>query len=95
MATPRPLHRHGRGTADNVSASRGARLATALALAIVVVLVYVPTLGNGFVDWDDEIYVVDNTHIRTLSGQLVRWSFSTSRASNWHPLTWLSHALDW
>ncbi len=38
---------------------------------------------------------VKNNHV--LSGvtwTTVKWSFSTFRDGNWHPLTWLSHALD-
>lgn len=62
------------------------------ALAFVV---YLPALRNGFVQWDDPDYVVNNTHIRALGGALVRWAFADFHASNWHPLTWWSHALDY
>ena len=25
----------------------------------------------------------------------ILWAFSTFYASNWHPLTWISHMVDW
>jgi tetratricopeptide (TPR) repeat protein len=30
-----------------------------------------------------------------LKWRSVAWAFSSGHASNWHPLTWLSHILDW
>jgi protein O-mannosyl-transferase len=49
-----------------------------------------------FINIDDDIYVTDNTHVRsgiTLEG--IRWAFSTTYAEFWHPLTWLSLMLDY
>jgi Flp pilus assembly protein TadD len=49
-----------------------------------------------FINYDDEDYITENSHIQngiTLEG--TRWAFTTSRAANWHPLTWLSHMLDY
>ncbi len=48
-----------------------------------------------FVNYDDPIYVTKNNHIQngiTMEG--IRWAFTTSYATNWHPLTWISHMLD-
>ncbi|MDA8098720.1 MAG: tetratricopeptide repeat protein [Nitrospiraceae bacterium] len=70
------------------------RLAAAVALATLVV--YLPALRNGFVIWDDPHLVVENINIRSLDGRFFRWAFSTtSLAVYWHPLTWISHALDY
>ena len=71
------------------------RLMVATVLAAVALAVYVPTLDNAFVNWDDGKYVVNNPHIAEgLSWKTAGWALTTDRASNWHPLTWLSHALD-
>jgi tetratricopeptide (TPR) repeat protein len=70
-------------------------LALALLLAAVVVLVYGQTARFEFVNFDDPTYVTENPHVRdglTLDG--LRDAFTTGRASNWHPITWLSHMLD-
>ena len=65
-------------------------------LFLLALIVYNPAAHNGFVSYDDPAYVTGNRHIQAgLSWQTVRWAFSTAHAANWHPLTWLSHALDW
>lgn len=67
----------------------------ALAVLVVVLAVYFPAVRNGFVNWDDGQYVVYNPFIRSLDGALIRKSFAGFHAANRHPLTWLSHALDY
>lgn len=67
----------------------------ALLLALLTLATYWQVMGHDFVNFDDEDYVVENHYVRgglTLEG--VRWAFTTGHASNWHPLTWLSHMLD-
>ena len=62
---------------------------------VVTFIVYLPALNNGFVTWDDNIYVYNNTMIKNLNLQLIQDAFSSFHASNWHPLTWVSHAFDY
>jgi len=50
----------------------------------------------GFINLDDPVYVMENSHIQsgiTLDG--FRWAFSTTYAEFWHPLTWLSLMFDY
>ena len=48
-----------------------------------------------FLNFDDNMYVTDNAQVRQgLSLRTVAWAFTSQDASNWHPLTWLSHLLD-
>ncbi|MGC2063252.1 MAG: hypothetical protein WA610_09745, partial [Thermodesulfovibrionales bacterium] len=56
---------------------------------------YLFSLQNDFVGWDDGAYVVNNPFIRSLNGSLLKWAFFDFYSSNWHPLTWISHALDY
>jgi protein O-mannosyl-transferase len=50
---------------------------------------------NGFINFDDGIYVYANPHVQSgLTFQGVLWAFKTMNAANWHPITWLSHMLD-
>src|SRR5512141_2657456 len=65
------------------------------AVALLTFAVYLPALQNSFVEWDDNLYVYENPHIRSFNFDLFRWAFSTFYAANWHPLTWISHALDY
>jgi Tfp pilus assembly protein PilF len=67
----------------------------ALLLALATLLVYLPVRQNDFVDYDDGDYVTDNQMVQKgLTWGGVKWAFTTLRASNWHPVTWLSHMLD-
>jgi tetratricopeptide (TPR) repeat protein len=64
-------------------------------LALVAFTVFSPAQGNGFVNLDDPIYVVQNPEVRPgLSWRGIQWAFTTFDAANWHPLTWLSLQLD-
>jgi hypothetical protein len=71
------------------------RIGAALLVALLTVLIYLPVLGNDFVNWDDPEYVYDNEQIRTLGKESLWWMFTAYHASNWHPLTWLSHGIDY
>ncbi len=65
------------------------------ALAAATLLVYLPVLGNGFIDFDDGEYITGNPRVTGgLSASGAVWAFTTFHAGNWHPLTWLSHQAD-
>jgi protein O-mannosyl-transferase len=65
-------------------------------LAGVTIALYGKVLAYRFVAYDDFEYVTGNPHIRTgLSWSTIKWTFTATYASNWHPLTWLSHAFDY
>jgi lipoprotein NlpI len=74
---------------------KNVRYYCAAAVALATFLVYLPALRNDFVNWDDGPYVLENPHIRSLSADFFKWAFSAFYENNWHPLTWLSHALDY
>jgi len=67
-----------------------------LALALLVLAADGGVLSNGFVALDDNDYVLENAHVRAgLTRESFAWAFtSLGYASNWHPLTWLSHMAD-
>jgi hypothetical protein len=66
-----------------------------LLLALGMLAVYWPARHYGFVDYDDNDYVFNNPTVRAgLSWWGLAWAFVDQHASNWHPLTWLSHMLD-
>src|ERR1039458_7147975 len=67
-----------------------------LLLVMATLAFYNPIVRNQFVDFDDLSYIVKNPQVqRGLTWGTVKWSFTTFREGNWHPLTWLSHALDY
>jgi len=68
----------------------------AAAVGLATFLVYLSALHNGFVGWwDDSEYVYENPYIRSFNAAFLKWAFLNFYASNWHPLTWISHALDY
>ncbi|PKL46674.1 MAG: hypothetical protein CVV39_06855 [Planctomycetes bacterium HGW-Planctomycetes-1] len=67
-----------------------------ICLVAAIIVVYLPVYSYDFIRYDDTDYVTDNINVQTgLNWKNVRWAFTTGHASNWHPLTWLSHILDW
>jgi len=59
------------------------------------VLLYLRSLDYGFVNYDDPGYVTNNPHVQAgLTWDSLVWAF-TGKSDYWHPLTWLSHMLDW
>ena len=77
------------------SPSKRAFLLCLLLMAVTLTL-YIPVTRNAFINFDDETYITDNAHVQAgLTWPTVKWSFTTFEAGNWHPLTWLSHALDY
>jgi cytochrome c-type biogenesis protein CcmH/NrfG len=67
-----------------------------LVLVAATLVFYNPIIQNRFIDFDDPPYIVKNAHIQEgLNWDAVKWSFTTFYQGNWHPLTWLSHALDY
>jgi tetratricopeptide (TPR) repeat protein len=67
-----------------------------LCLFLSTALLFSRALGNGFIDLDDPDYVTRNVHVHAgISGESLRWAVTSFDAGNWHPLTWLSHMLDW
>ena len=70
-------------------------IAVAIALAVVTLLVYLPVVHNGFVNYDDPDYITNNPHVQAgLTWPGIVWAFQSGEASNWHPLTWISHMMD-
>ncbi len=71
-----------------------ARIAAAF-LFLATTLLFLGARSNGFVDYDDGTYVLDNPLVSDgLTAAAVRRAFTESHGANWHPVTWLSHALD-
>ena len=68
----------------------------ALVLVVATIALYYPVSHHPFVNYDDDAYVTENAHVQSgLNWDTVRWAFTTYEFVNWHPLTWISHALDY
>src|SRR5438034_11587560 len=66
-----------------------------LGLAVVTFAIYAQVIGHQFITLDDPTYIQENPMVNrgvTLRG--LAWAFTTFHATNWHPLTWISHMID-
>ena len=70
--------------------------AVCVVLAVVTVVAFRGVRSNDFLTLDDYTYVLENRHVQQgVNLQSIAWAFTTSYAGNWHPLTWISHMVDW
>lgn len=66
-------------------------------LGILTFAVFSSVSSHGFLlNWDDDGYISKNTHVRAgLSWNTVAWAMTATEMGNWHPVTWISHAIDY
>ncbi len=74
---------------------RTGRYLLAALVSAVTFAVYLPALRGGFLNWDDGNFIVDNHHIRSLSGKFFEWAFTDMSLDFWRPVTWISQAVDY
>ncbi|MFI5295604.1 MAG: tetratricopeptide repeat protein [Thermodesulfovibrionales bacterium] len=87
----------GTGSLQEVPAhkTRGTSLLAASA-SFITFIVYLSSLRDEFIfRWDDGLYILDNPFIGSFNATLFKRAFFNFYAANWHPLTWISHALDY
>lgn len=78
------------------SSARKRSVVLSLLLILITLALYNGVIHNAFINVDDNGYVTENEHIHAgLTPATVRWALTTFECENWHPLTWVSHALDW
>ncbi|MBC2717946.1 MAG: hypothetical protein HF978_21810, partial [Desulfobacteraceae bacterium] len=69
-----------------------------LFITLIIISVYFNIHEFDFVDFDDGMYVADNSQIQKgLSFQNIAWAFGFSEKAiefYWHPITWVSHMAD-
>ena len=66
-----------------------------LALVLITLATFFGVRRFEFTNYDDPEYVTGNPQVtQGLSGEGIRWAFTTFHISNWHPVTWLSHMVD-
>lgn len=74
---------------------RKAFIIPGLVAALITALVYLPALSNGFVEWDDHVYVYENKALALGGVEFLKWAFTSVVSSNWHPLTMLTYGVEY
>jgi tetratricopeptide (TPR) repeat protein len=68
----------------------------AVVLVVATLAVYAQVRHHEFLNYDDNIYLIDNPLLhRGLSVDSLSWAFTTDYAANWFPLTWLSFLIEY
>ena len=82
--------------ASDAQTSKTSPILLALLLAVATVALYAPVRHHPFVDYDDGTYVTRNVHVKAgLNRQSIESAMTSYDAANWHPVTWLSHIVDY
>ncbi len=92
---PLPSALKSMNTSDASRSQQKRIVIAAILAAIVTFIVYLPALQNDFVNWDDDVNVYQNVHLRRFDGAFLRWAFTDMTISYWQPVIWFSHALDY
>ena len=66
-----------------------------LVLAVLTVAAFSQVFKCGLTNYDDDDYVTANHHIQSITWHNIIWTFNVGYAANWHPLTWMSHMVDY
>ena len=64
-------------------------------IALLTFTAFLPSLWNGFVDWDDSANLLENPHYRGLGWKNLYWMFTTFHLGPYQPLSWMSLGLDY
>jgi tetratricopeptide (TPR) repeat protein len=66
-----------------------------LGLLLLTAAVYAPVRHYAFLNYDDQEYVTENSHVNVgLTRDSIVWAWTGVHQATWHPLTTLSHMLD-
>jgi protein O-mannosyl-transferase len=78
-----------------LSAGQNRTVIFSLLLMAATLAFYQPIVHNQFTEFDDAVYILRNPQVQAgLNWQMLKWSFTTFHAGYWHPVTWISHAID-
>lgn len=66
-----------------------------MGILLLTLITFLPLFQNDFTNWDDNIYVTENTMITSLSWENIQRMFTEKVSSNHHPLTMLVYAINY
>ena len=73
-----------------------AKVSICIFLMVATFCIYSQVQDHEFINFDDDLYITDNLNVKAgLTSESVKWAFTTSHPPYWHPVTWLSHMLDY
>jgi len=95
LALKSPLKNYKAVVNNKLSPPKWLPIAICFGLILTTAILYWPVRNHEFIALDDPDYVTSNPHARAgLTAANIKWAFTKSHSSNWHPLTWISHMVD-
>ncbi len=65
-------------------------------LIVACLAAYGRIVTNDFVNFDDPQYITENNHVKSgINPDSIKWAFTSTTMSNWHPITWIFHMVNW
>lgn len=64
-------------------------------IAIITFIAFLPSLDNGFVNWDDDRFIVDNLFYRGLGWEQLKWMWTVPFQGHYSPLSWMTLGFDY
>jgi len=73
-----------------------AKVLVCIFLIVATFCIYSQIQDHEFINFDDDKYITHNLNVQAgLTSESFKWAFTTSHPPYWHPMTWLSHMLDY
>ncbi|HUI46967.1 MAG TPA: tetratricopeptide repeat protein [Nitrospirota bacterium] len=72
------------------------KYAVPVLLLVITFMTYFQITGHDFISYDDPAYITENVHVMNgLNYNSIKWAFTSVGISYWHPMTWISHMVDY
>ncbi len=98
--TPVPVSRENSGApsahhplSGPLTQGKGITAILCLIIAMAAIAAFWPAHSATWVNWDDDLNLTDHQAWRGLSGEHLRWMFTTGHAGVYQPLGWLAFAI--
>jgi len=83
-------------TVDLSSIEKRSAILVIFILIVLSLIIYWPVQDYKFINYDDQLYVTDIYSLKdTVTFKDIYDAFTDFHTGNWHPLTMISHMLDW
>ena len=66
-----------------------------LVVSVISLWVFRPVLANGFVNWDDQIYLAELARMGKFSWSSLRWMWTSLQPFYLQPIAWMTHLADY
>jgi len=66
-----------------------------LGVLVITIIAFIPSIANDFVNWDDDVNILENEYIRALTWENIKSIFTTRVIGNYNPLPIFTFAIEY